>query len=101
MQSNLKNKYRPLGVNVLVSKLLPEAKTAGGILLPERALPNDSIYTVIAIGDGLQRDGTTFTPGFGIGDRVLVPNYMGTPLPENDNYKIITMDTPLSVVEEN
>lgn len=100
MQSNLKNNYRPTGINVLVSKILPESKSTGGILLPERALPDDGIYTVLAMGDGVQRDGTKYVASFKVGDKVLVATYMGTPLPENNDYKIITMDTVIAVVEE-
>jgi chaperonin GroES len=100
MQSNLKYTYEPTGINVLVSKILPESTTTGGILLPERALPDDGIYTVVAMGNGVQRDGSVYTPSYGIGDKVLLPSYMGTPIPENNDYKIIPMDTVISVVRE-
>lgn len=100
MQSNLKYDYLPTGINVLVSKILPESKSTGGILLPERSLPDDGTYTVLAMGDGVRIDGTKYVPSFKVGDKVLLATYMGTPLPENNDYKIITMDTVLSVVRE-
>jgi chaperonin GroES len=100
MQSNLKYNYRPTGINVLISKVLPESTTTGGILLPERALSDDSIYTVVAMGDGVQRDGSVYAPTYTVGDKVFVPAFLGTPLPEDQNYKIIPMDAVIAVVEE-
>lgn len=89
---------KPLGFNMLVSKILPEAKTASGLILPESALKSDGLYTVVDMGNGQMKDGTVFAPLCEVGDIVFIPDYLGTIVPGTDgNYKIVTMDSPIAV----
>lgn len=51
-----------------------EAKTAGGIFLPESAQKELNEAKVLAVGPGaLDKDGKRLPISVGIGDRVLIP----------------------------
>jgi chaperonin GroES len=69
-------KLQPLGDRVVVEREESEAKTAGGIVLPDSAKDKPSRGTVIAIGDGrLLEDGTRSKLQVKIGDKVLFTSY--------------------------
>jgi chaperonin GroES len=52
----------------------PEAKTAGGIFLPESAVKELNEAKVLAVGPGgLDRDGKRIAPSVQPGDKVLIP----------------------------
>ena len=63
---------------VLVRRVMPVTKTAGGILLPESNITKSSDGEVLAVGPGMvTRDGTTIKPSVAVGDKVLLPEYGG------------------------
>ena len=69
-------KLQPLGDRVVVEREESEAKTAGGIVLPDSAKDKPSRGTVIAIGDGrLLDDGTRSKLQVKVGDKVLFTSY--------------------------
>jgi chaperonin GroES len=69
-------KLQPLGDRVVVEREESEAKTAGGIVLPDSAQDKPSRGTIIAIGDGrLLPDGSRSKLQVKKGDKVLFTSY--------------------------
>jgi len=63
---------KPLGDRVLVEPLEPEAKSAGGIYLPEAAQEAPRAGKVIAVGPGRRSDEGELIPvGVKVGDVVI------------------------------
>jgi co-chaperonin GroES (HSP10) len=57
-----------------VQRAKAEAKTAGGIFLPEAVVKDLNEAKVLAVGPGLlDRDGKRITPSVKPGDKVLIP----------------------------
>ena len=72
-------KLRPLHDQVLVLRLESEAKTAGGIIIPDTAKEKPYQGEIIAAGPGkLDKDGRRIPPDVKKGDRVLFQRYAGT-----------------------
>jgi chaperonin GroES len=64
----------PLLDRILVQRIKPEAKTAGGIFLPESAVKELNEAKVLAVGPGgLDKDGKRIAPSVQAGDKVLIP----------------------------
>ncbi|KAK3070615.1 10 kDa heat shock protein [Coniosporium uncinatum] len=71
----------PLLDRVLVQRVKAEAKTAGGIFLPESAVKELNEAKVLAVGPGgLDKDGKRTPMSVTAGDRVLIPQYGGSPI---------------------
>ncbi len=91
---------RPLADRVVVRRLEPESKTAGGILLPESAKEKPKEGVVVALGDGKLLDSgerSTFT--FKVGDNVLFTSYAGTDVKvDGDEYLIMREDDILAII---
>ncbi len=74
---------KPLADRVLVEVDVEEAKTAGGILLPDTAQKKSQKGTVIAIGSGKVLDNGERLPfEVAVGDRVLFAKYSGVDIEE-------------------
>lgn len=70
---------RPLHDRVLVKRIESEAKTAGGIILPDTAQEKPSEGEVIAVGTGAKaEDGKTIALDVKVGDKVLFGKWSGT-----------------------
>jgi chaperonin GroES len=70
---------KPLGDHILIRRLEAEAKTAGGILLPDAAREKPAEGTVEAVGDGRLLDNGTRAPfQVAAGDRVIFSSYAGS-----------------------
>lgn len=64
----------PLLDRVLVQRVKAEAKTAGGIFLPETAVKELNEAKVLAVGPGaMDKDGKRIPMGVQQGDKVLIP----------------------------
>ncbi|SPO05918.1 probable heat shock protein 10 (chaperonin CPN10) [Cephalotrichum gorgonifer] len=71
----------PLLDRVLVQRVKAEAKTASGIFLPESSVKELNEANVIAVGPGLlDKKGNRLPMGVSSGDRVLIPQYGGSPV---------------------
>ncbi|KAL1873795.1 hypothetical protein VTK73DRAFT_758 [Phialemonium thermophilum] len=71
----------PLLDRVLVQRVKAEAKTASGIFLPESSVKELNEAKVLAVGPGgLDKDGKRLPMGVQTGDRVLIPQYGGSPV---------------------
>lgn len=70
---------RPLHDRVLVKRLESEAKTAGGIILPDTAQEKPSEGEVIAVGAGTKAEDGKVTPlDVKAGDKILFGKWSGT-----------------------
>ncbi|RYP81081.1 hypothetical protein DL770_005992 [Monosporascus sp. CRB-9-2] len=71
----------PLLDRVLVQRVKAEAKTASGIFLPESSVKELNEAKVLAVGPGaLSKDGQRVPMSVASGDRVLVPQFGGSPV---------------------
>src|SRR5258707_12902381 len=71
--------FRPLHDRVLTRRVEPEAKTTGGIIIPETAQEKPMEGDVIAVGPGARgEDGKVHTLDVKAGDRVLFGKWSGT-----------------------
>ena len=71
--------FRPLHDRVLIRRVEQEAKTAGGILIPDTAQEKPMEGEVIAVGPGARGDDGNVHPlDVKAGDRVLFGKWSGT-----------------------
>ncbi|EPE09982.1 10 kda heat shock mitochondrial protein [Ophiostoma piceae UAMH 11346] len=71
----------PLLDRVIVQRVKAETKTASGIFLPESAVKDLNEAKVLAVGPGaLDKDGKRTPMGVSAGDKVLIPQYGGSPI---------------------
>ena len=72
-------KVKPLHNGVLVERVEAEAKTAGGIIIPDTAKEKPSEGKVVAVGEGLRDENGKRVPlDVKKGDRVLFAKWGGT-----------------------
>ena len=71
--------FRPLHDRVLVRRVEQEAKTTGGIIIPDTAQEKPMEGDVIAVGPGVRgEDGQVHPLDVKVGDRVLFAKWSGT-----------------------
>jgi chaperonin GroES len=95
-------KIRPLSDKVLVERVEAEAKTAGGIVLPDTAKEKPQKGKIIATGEGkLLEDGTRRQVQVKKGDLVLFTSYAGTEIKiEGKEYLIMDESDIMAVIEQ-
>ena len=72
-------KFRPLHDRVVVRRVEEEAKTAGGIIIPDTAQEKPSQGEVVAVGPGARGDdGKVVALDVKVGDRVIFGKWSGT-----------------------
>lgn len=72
-----------------MERLAPEAKSKGGILIPEKAQGKVLEATVVAIGPGARtQEGKVLPTQVKPGDRVLLPEYGGSKVSVESYYEI-------------
>lgn len=72
------SKVKPLLDRVLVRKIVPQTKTAGGVMLPESAQQRLNQGVVVSVGPGrMADDGKRMEMSVKEGDHVLLPEYGG------------------------
>lgn len=66
---------------VLVQRVKAETKTASGIFLPESSVKELNEAKVLAVGPGgLDREGKRIAMSVAAGDKVLIPQFGGSPV---------------------
>jgi chaperonin GroES len=71
--------FRPLGDRVLVKRVEEEAKTKGGIIIPDTAKEKPQEGEVIAVGPGARDESGKIQPlDVKAGDRILFGKWSGT-----------------------
>ena len=72
-------KFRPLHDRVVVERIDPEAKTAGGIIIPDTAMEKPQQGRVVGVGPGGRDESSRLIPiDLRVGDRVLFGKWSGT-----------------------
>jgi chaperonin GroES len=72
-------KFRPLHDRVAVKRIDAEAKSAGGVIIPDTAKEKPSQGEVIAVGPGGRDEAGKLIPiDLKVGDRVLFGKWSGT-----------------------
>ena len=70
---------RPLQDRILLRRLDPDAKSAGGIIIPDAAQEKPIQGSVVAVGPGARNDrGEVMPLDVKVGDRVLFGKWSGT-----------------------
>jgi chaperonin GroES len=92
---------RPLGDKVVVESVEEEAKTSGGIFLPDTAKQKPQEGKVVAIGTGrVLEDGSRAPMAVKVGDRVVYSKYGGNEITvEGKDYLILEQDSIYAVRE--
>ena len=95
-------KIRPLQDRVIVKRVEEEAKTKGGIIIPDSAKEKPVEGEVIAVGKGkAQEDGSVRPLDVKKGDRVLFGKYAGTEVKlDGTDHLILREDDILGVIEK-
>jgi len=89
-------KVRPLADRVMVKLEKNEAKTAGGIIIPDTAQEKTQQGTVIAVGPGTEKEVITVKNG----DKVMYDKYAGTQIKiDGEEHLILKMADIIAVVE--
>jgi chaperonin GroES len=94
-------KVRPLHDRILVKRIEEEAKSKGGIIIPDTAKEKPQEGRVVAVGNGKVNDDGNLRPlDVHKGDRILFGKYSGTELQlEGEEHLIIREDDVLAVLE--
>ncbi|MGH7339754.1 MAG: co-chaperone GroES [Candidatus Rokuibacteriota bacterium] len=94
-------KIQPLHDRVLIRRVEEEAKTQGGIIIPDTAKEKPQEGVVVATGKGKVRDDGRITPiGVAAGDRVLFSKYSGNDVTlAGEDYTILREEDVLAVVD--
>ena len=95
-------KFRPLHDRVLVRRVEADAKTAGGIIIPDSAQEKPSEGKVIAVGNGLKDDNGKATPlDVKKGDKILFGKWSGTEVTVDGEELIIMKESDiLGIIEK-
>ena len=72
-------KLRPLHDRVLIRRVEQEAKTTGGIIIPDTAQEKPMEGEIVAVGPGARNESGKVVPlGVKAGDRILFGKWSGT-----------------------
>jgi len=90
---------RPLGEKVLVKRVEADAKSAGGIVLPDSAKEKPKRGTILSVGEGRLLDsGERKALQVKKGDQVLFTSYAGTEVKVNGEELIIMDESDILAV---
>ena len=93
-------KFRPLHDRVVVRRIESEAKSAGGIIIPDTAKEKPQEGEVLAIGNGkILENGTKVALDVKVGDKILFGKYTGTDIKiDGEDVLILREDEVLAVL---
>jgi len=95
-------KFRPLHDRIVVERIDAEAKSAGGIIIPDTAQEKPSQGKVVAVGlGGRDETGKLIPIDLKAGDRVLFGKWSGTEVKiDNVDYLIMKESDIMGVIDE-
>jgi chaperonin GroES len=94
-----KMRIEPLSDKVVIKRVDAEAKTSGGIVLPDSAKEKSRQGKVLSVGGGrLNENGTRQKPLVAEGDRVLFSNYAGTEISVDGEELLILSENDILAV---
>jgi len=89
-------KLRPLQDRVLIRRVEPEAKSTGGIIIPDTAQEKPIEGEVVAVGPGARdAGGVLHALDVNAGDRVLFAKWSGTEIKLHDEDLMIMKETDI------
>jgi len=89
-------KVKPLGDRVLVKLEKNEAKTAGGIIIPDTAQEKTQQGVVVETGPGTEKEKVTVKKG----DRIMYDKYAGTQIKiDGEEHLVLKMADIIAIVE--
>jgi chaperonin GroES len=93
--------FRPLHDRVLVRRVEADAKTSGGIIIPDTAKEKPQEGEVIAVGPGARNDaGQIQALDVKAGDRILFGKWSGTEIKINgDDLLILKESDVMGIIE--
>jgi chaperonin GroES len=96
-------KFRPLHDRIVIKRIEADAKSAGGILIPDTARQKPQQGAVIAVGPGGRDENGKLIPiDLKAGDRVLFGKWSGTEVKIDDaEYLIMKEGDVMGVMIEN
>ena len=93
--------FRPLGDRVLVKRVEEEAKSKGGIIIPDTVKEKPQEGEVLAVGPGARDDsGKRIEPEVKVGDRIMFGKWSGTEVKlDGDDVIIMKESDILGIVD--
>jgi chaperonin GroES len=93
-------KIKPLGERVLLKRIEEDEQVRGGIIIPDSAKEKSQEAEVVALGTGKKDDSGKVVPfNIKVGDKVLLPQYGGTPVKvDGAEFILIDEDSILGVI---
>jgi len=83
---------KPLGDRIVVKPLEAEAKTKGGIVIPDTAKEKPQEGKVVAVGKGkVLESGSVQSPEVKVGDKVLYGKYSGNEITTKEGEELLIM----------
>ena len=93
--------FRPLHDRVLIRRVEDEAKSAGGIIIPDTAQEKPMQGEVVAVGPGARDEkGTIVALDVAAGDRVLFGKWSGTEVKLDGEDLVIMKESDIMAVIE-
>ncbi len=94
-------KIRPLHDRVLIERIEAEAKTAGGIIIPDTAKEKPSEGKVVAVGSGVRDEsGKLVALDVKVGNKVLFTKWGGTEVKIDGKELLIVKESDILAVVE-
>lgn len=93
---------RPLQDRVLVKRVQQEAKTTGGIIIPDSAKEKPAEGVIVSVGNGkVLNTGEKIQVSVKKGDRILFSKYAGTEIKiNNEEHLVMREEDILGVIEQ-
>ena len=89
-------KFRPLHDRVVVQRIDPDTKSAGGIIIPDTAQEKPSQGEIVAVGPGGRDESGKLIPiDLKVGDRVLFGKWSGTEVKLDDVEYLIMKESDI------
>jgi len=94
-------KFRPLHDRVVIRRVGPEEKTAGGIIIPDTVKEKPAEGEVVAVGPGARSEGgAVHALDVKVGDRVLFGKWSGSEIKLDGEELVIMPEADLLGVVE-
>jgi chaperonin GroES len=95
-------KIRPLHDRILAKRLAEDAKTSGGLFIPDTAKEKPLEARVIAVGGGkILENGKTQALSVKVGDQVLIGKYSGSEVKlDGEDHIILHEDDILAILDK-
>ena len=94
--------FRPLGDRVVIRRVEEEAKTKGGIIIPDNAKEKPQEGEVVAVGPGgRDEDGKRIAIDVVVGDRILFGKWSGSEVKiDGEDLLIMPESDVMGIIDE-